>query len=92
MERVSHANSVEFGKAICNALGIDSDKVASLVIYASPRELVTVSVEMYLPELSTEQMAAIVDALRKDGKEVKAAFIGQTYRVANVPLADEVAI
>ena len=62
--------AIEFGTAICEALGIDPKGVSRLCITASANDLLRIEVDI-LPTIPADKFAGIIDALRADSKVVK---------------------
>ena len=60
--------AVNFGIAMCNALGLDPATVRGLTVTAQAQGVLMVNVEMYSAPLSSEQLGLIADALKADGK------------------------
>jgi hypothetical protein len=62
----------EFGKAMCEALGIDPGLVRRISVTANAQELLEVHVQVvFVPSLAaSEHMKALVDGLREDQKVV----------------------
>ena len=91
MMKVTRA--VNFGLAMCNALGMDPATVRSLTVTAQAEGVLMVNVELYSTPLSSEQLTAIADALKADGKTltIKRGGVDEVYTFASAEIEQLVA-
>ena len=91
MMKVTRA--VNFGIAMCNALGLDPATVRSLTVTAQAQGVLMVNVELYSTPLSSEQLTAIAEALKADDKTVtlKRGGVDEILTFASAGIAQLVA-